>query len=118
MYDRFILIGNFCSLGIVLWIVGQLGYNGTKIIDSLKQHAFNTGIGTILRAFCCGVAVFITNPKYSQVPRAKDDVEEGLQRQEATAGDKGADWARLKQGSELMHGPASQGQTAQDWSSE
>ena len=48
VYNRLIMIGNFCLFGIVLWIIGQLGYNGTKIIDSLKQHAFNTSIGTIL----------------------------------------------------------------------
>ena len=80
-----------------------------KIVKSLKQCAFNTGIGNVLQAFCCRVAAFITNPKYSQVPGAKDNVEEGLQRQETTTCDMGADWVRMKQGSELMHGPAGGG---------
>ena len=57
---------------------------------------FNTSIGTVLQAFCCGVAAFVTNPKYLQVPGAKDDVKEGLQRQETTAGDMGADLVRKK----------------------
>ena len=111
VYDRFVVIGNFCLLGIVFWVVSQLWYNDTQIVESLKQQRFNTGIGTVLRAFCCGDAAFVPNPKYLQVPRAKDDVEEGLHRQETTPGDMGADWVRMKQGSELMHGPASQGLT-------
>ena len=93
----------------MLWVIGQLGYNGTKIIDSLKQCAFNTSIGTVLQAFCCGVAVFITNPKYSQVPRAKENVKGGLQRQEATIDDKGADWIGLQKDYELSLGPAGLG---------
>ena len=52
-----------------------------------------------------------TNPKYLQVPRAKDDVEEGLHRQEATAGDKGTGWVRLTQGFVLMQGLAIEGLT-------
>ena len=91
VYNRFVVVGNFCLLGIVLWVIGQLWYNGKKIADFLKQWAFNTSIGTILRAFCCGVAAFVMNPKYSQFPIAKDDVEEGLERQETTVDDIGAD---------------------------
>ena len=68
VYNKFMLAGNFCSLGIVLWVLGQLGYNGTQIINALKEHAFKMGLGTILRAFCCGIAAFVTNPKYTDVP--------------------------------------------------
>ena len=70
-------------LGIVLWVIGKLWYNDMKIINSLKQQAFNIGIGIILRAFVCGVAAFVTNPKYSQVLGSRDVVEERLQGQEA-----------------------------------
>ena len=48
VYNRFVLTGNFCSLGIVFWVLGQLWYNGTKIIDSLKKRAFKMGVDTIL----------------------------------------------------------------------
>ena len=69
-YDQFVIVGNFCSLLLVCWIVSQLWY-----IRYLKQRAFNTGLGTILRAFCYGIAAFITNPKYSQMPETKDEIE-------------------------------------------
>ena len=88
----------------MLWVIGQLGYNGTKIIDSLKQHAFNTSIGTVLRAFCSGVAAFVTNPKYLQVPGTKESVEGGLQMQDATTNDKGTNWTGLQKDSELSLG--------------
>ena len=71
----FIIVGNCCSLLLVCWIVSQLWYNGTKIIQSLKQRAFHTCLGTILRAFCCGIATFITNPKYSPVLEAREYME-------------------------------------------
>ena len=82
-------------------------YNGTKIIRVLKQRAFDTGLGTILRAFCYGIAPFITNPKYSQVSETRDDVK-GLQEQEITADDIGAIWIKLTQRDSVMQGPASQ----------
>ena len=63
VYDKFVLAGNFCSLGIVLWVLGQLGYNGTQIISALKERAFKMGLSTILRAFCYGIVAFMTNPK-------------------------------------------------------
>ena len=101
------MIGSFCSFGIVLWVIGQLGYNRMKINGSLKQRAFNTGMGTILRAFCCGVAMFVTKPKYSQVPEDKENIEGRLQGQEAADDDKGADQTGLQKDSELSLGPAS-----------
>ena len=73
----------------------------------MKQRAFDTGLGTILRAFCCGIAAFITNPKYSQVPETRDDIER-LQEQEIAADDIGAIWIKLTQGDSVMQGPASQ----------
>ena len=88
----------------MLWVVSQLYYNSTKIIESLKQRAFNTDISTVLCAFCCRVAAFVINSKYLHVPRANVDVKEGLQRQETSAGDMGADQVRMK----LMPGPADQ----------
>ena len=86
------------------YIVGQLWYHRKKIIESLKQRAFNTGISIVLRAFCCRVAAFVTNPKYLHVPRAKDDAEEGLQRQENPTSDMGSDQVRIK----LMPRPTGQ----------
>ena len=78
-----------------------------KIIHSLKQRAFDTGMGTILRAFCCGIATFVTNPKYSQVSETIDDIER-LQEQEIVADDIGAIWIKLTQGDSVMQGPANQ----------
>ena len=79
------LAGNFCSLGIVLWVLGQLGYNGTQIINALKERAFKMGLGTILCAFCCGIAAFVTNPKY--MPGKHMNPTGRLQRQDSTADD-------------------------------
>ena len=67
----------------------------------MKQRAFDTGLGTILRVFCCGIAAFITNPKYSQVPETRDEIE-GLQEQENVADDIGAIWIKLTQGDSVM----------------
>ena len=77
-----------------------------KIINSLKQRAFNTGIGTILLTFCCGVATFVTNPKYSQVPGTKDDVEERLPGQEVIMDNIGAALIMLRKGTDVMRVPA------------
>ena len=104
VYNKVVIARNFCLLSIICYLVGQLWYNGTKIIKSLKQQAFKTGNTTILCTFSCGVAAFVTNPKYSHIPGAKDDVEEGLQRQETPAGDMGLDQVRMK----LMPGPVGQ----------
>ena len=92
---------------MVFWIIGQLWYKGMKINRALKQRAFDTGRGTILRAFCCGITAFITNPKYSQVSETRDDVE-GLQEQEIAADDIGAIWIKLTQRVSVMQGSASQ----------
>ena len=68
VYDKFVVAGNFCSLGIVFWVLGQLGYNGTQIINAIKESAFKTGLGTILHAFYCGITAFVTKTKYMDVP--------------------------------------------------
>ena len=81
------LAGNFCSLEIVLWVLGQLGYNGTQIINALKECAFKMGLATILRAFCCGIAAFMTNPKYTDVPGSHVNPTGRLQQQDSTAND-------------------------------
>ena len=79
--------GNFCSLGIIFWVLGQLGYNGTQIINALKERAFKTGLGTILRAFCCGITAFVTKTKYSDVPGRHVNPTGRLQQQDSTIDD-------------------------------
>ena len=37
VYDKFVLAGHFCSLGIVFWVLGQLWHNGMKIVGALKK---------------------------------------------------------------------------------
>ena len=64
VYDKMLVVGNLCSIGIVLGVLGQLAYNGTKIIEALKGQAYQLGLATILRAFCCGIAAFILKAKY------------------------------------------------------
>ena len=71
-----VIAGNISSLGVICYIIGQLWYNGTKIIQSLKLDIFKTSITTILSAFCCRVAAFVVNPKYSHVSRQQEDLEE------------------------------------------
>ena len=105
-YDWFVIVGNCCSLLLVCWNVGQLWYNGTKIIWSLKQRAVHTGLGTFLRYFCCGIAAFKTNPKYSPVPETREDMER-LQEQDVNSDDIGSIWIKLTQGDSVMEGPAS-----------
>ena len=83
IYDKMVIAGNISSFGVICYLIGQLWYNGTKVIQSLKLWAFKTSITTVLRAFCCGVATFVINPKYSQIPGTKENVEEGLQGPEA-----------------------------------
>ena len=78
VYDKFVVAGNFCSLGIVFWVLGQLGYNGTQIINALKEHAFKTGLGTILHAFCCSITTFVTKTKYRDVPGRREIAETRL----------------------------------------
>ena len=68
VYDKIVLAGNFCSLGIVVWVLSQLGYNGAKIVKAFKDQAYKLGLATILQAFCCGIMAFIINPKYADVP--------------------------------------------------
>ena len=78
-----LLAGNFCLIGIVLWVLSQLGYNGTQIVKALKDQAYSLGLAMILRAFCCGIAAFILKPKYAgmavnqveRLPRQSYDVE-------------------------------------------
>ena len=87
------------------WIVCQLWYNGSRIIRSLEQHA---SLGTLLRAFCCGIATFIINPKYTPVSEARED-QERLQEQDIDVTNIEPAWMRLTQGGNFMEGPASMG---------
>ena len=84
VYDKIVLARNFCFLGIVLWVLGQLGYNGTQIVKALKDQAYKLGLATILRAFCCGIAAFITNPKYADVLVGQGNQVNRLPRQDST----------------------------------
>ena len=69
-YDKIVVAGNLCSIGVLAWILGQLTYNGSKILDALKGQAFKLGIAMILRAFCCGIAAFILKAKYEEAMMA------------------------------------------------
>ena len=69
-YDKIVVAGNLCSIGVLVWILGQVSYNGSKILDAPKGQAFKLGIATILRAFCCGIAAFIVKAKYEDAMRA------------------------------------------------
>ena len=107
VYDKFILAGNFCSLGITFWVLGQLWYNGTKIIESLKKKAFKTGVGTILRAFCCGITTFMTSTKYSQALGTQADPVGGLQGQGAIDIDIEAASAARRSGNDMIQADTS-----------
>ena len=63
-YDKLLVAGNLCSIGIMIGVLGPLAYNGSKIIEALKGQAYHLGIATILWAFCCGIAAFILKAKY------------------------------------------------------
>ena len=67
VYGKLQIVGNFCSLGIWLWAICQLGYNGSKIITALKTQSYQLGLATIVRAFCCGIAAFLLKSKYDKV---------------------------------------------------
>ena len=86
-----IVIGNGCSLLLVCWIVCQLWYNESRIIKSLEHYA---SLGMLLRAFCCGIATFMINPKYAPVSEARED-RERLQEQDIDLTDIGPAWMRL-----------------------
>ena len=45
------------------------------------------GLGTILCAFCCGIAAFVTSPKYAHVPGNHVGPTEILQGQDSTVDD-------------------------------
>ena len=64
-----------------------MGYNGTQIIKALKDQAYKLGLATILRAFCCGIAAFMTNPKYADVPGSHMNNASRLQWQDSTMED-------------------------------
>ena len=84
VYDKLVIARNFCSIGIVFWVLSQLGYNGTQIVKALKDQAYKLGLATILRAFCCGIAAFITNHKYADVPVGQGNHVHRLPRQDST----------------------------------
>ena len=67
VYGKLLIVGNFCSIGIVLWAIGQLGYNGSKIVTALKTQSYQLGLATIIRAFCCGISSFLLKSKYDKV---------------------------------------------------
>ena len=48
VYDKLMIAGNFYLIGIVLWAISQLGYNGTQIVKVLKKQAYQLGLATIL----------------------------------------------------------------------
>ena len=68
-YDKVLVLGNLCSIGVVIGILGQVCYNGSKILEALKGQAFQLGIAAILRAFCCGIAPFLIKEKYGEALR-------------------------------------------------
>ena len=114
LYDEFILVGNVCSISVCTWVLGQLFYNGTQIVQSLKQQPFSTTIGTILRASFCGIVAFVTNPKYSQVPGIKNNLQEGIvetgmQGKEVIDGGTGPNWVKLTKGRDSIQGPFNRG---------
>ena len=85
-----------------LWVLGQILYNGTQIVQSLKQRAFAT---TVLCAFCCGVLAFVTDPKYSQVLglRTVEEGCEGTSDIKAKMGEPSMEtsWSTTRKGEEL-----------------
>ena len=96
VYNKLVIAGNFCSIGIVLWVLSQLGYNGTQIVEVLKEQTYKLGLATILRAFCCGIMVFILKSKYDNVlvthaqrpsrPGSAKDVEAAIPQEELHGG--------------------------------
>ena len=79
MYDKLVIAGNISSLGVIIYLVGQLWYNGCNLIQSLKIREFQPTFTAILQAFCCGIASFVVSFKYSQAIRQHEDVEGGCQ---------------------------------------
>ena len=67
VYGKLLIIGNFCSIGIGLWAICQLGYNGSKIVTALKTQSYQLGLATIIRALSCGIAAFLLKSKYDKV---------------------------------------------------
>ena len=50
VYYKFVLAGNFCSLGIVPWVLRQLGYNETQIIKSPQRTSLQVGPSHYLKS--------------------------------------------------------------------
>ena len=67
VYGKLQILGNFCSLGIGLWAVCQLWYNGSKIIMALKTQSYQLGLATIVQAFCYGITAFLLKSKHNKV---------------------------------------------------
>ena len=44
VYNKLVTAGSFFSIGIVLWALSQLGYNGTHIVKALKEQAYKLGL--------------------------------------------------------------------------
>ena len=87
IYDKLVIARNISSLGVICYLIGQLWYNGSKIIKSLKIWKLPPNLTALLRAFCCGIAAFVVSPKYSQVIWQQEDMEEGRQSSLGADGD-------------------------------
>ena len=80
----------------MLWVLSQLGYNRSQIVKALIKQAYQLGLATILRAFCCGIAAFILKSKYDNVlvthaprpnrPGSAKDVEAAIAQDELQGG--------------------------------
>ena len=99
VYNKLVVTGSFCSIGIVLWALSQLGYNRTQIVKALKEQAYKLGLVTILRALCCGVTAFLLKSKYDNVWATQAQRSLGLsstQDVEAAEEPRGISWTSWK----------------------
>ena len=95
--------GSFCSIGIVVWALSQLGYNGTQIVKALKEQAYKLGLVTILRALCCGVTAFLLKSIYNDMWAIQAQRASGLrstQDVEAAGEPLGVSWTSRKRSEE------------------
>ena len=80
VYGKLLIIGNFCSIGIGLWAICQLGYNGSKIVTALKTQSYQLGLATIIAAFLLKSKydkVLVTYGRKPPGPDSDKDVEAG-----------------------------------------
>ena len=103
VYNKLVAAGSFCSIGIVLWALSQLGYNGSQIVRALKEQAYKLGLVTILRALCCGVTAFLLKSKYEDVWATQAQRSSGLrptQDVEGAGGPLGLSWSNRRRAEE------------------